>query len=147
MLIPFIAAVSSLATAPAPEGEGVTAVRAFVAAYNKRDFAALEGALAADARWYSVEGAKVSVEGEGAAAILGWTRNYLLKSCTSCRSELLSATSSGLFVTTVERAIWTNAAGACVSQSGPAVYELAEGRIKAVWYFPSSGRSGCERRK
>lgn len=140
----FLAAAfqaAACASCPAPDAT----VEAFVRAYNRRDFAAMEAALAPDAKWYSVEGAKVSVDGDGRDAIVEWTRAYLGKTCTTCRSTLLSVGVSGRFVTTVERASWTNKAGACVSQTGPAVYELADGRIRAVWYFAASAQAPCER--
>jgi hypothetical protein len=126
------------AAQPAPEA----VVRQFVADYNARDFDGLEAALAPDAKWYSVKGAAVSVEGDGAPALVAWMKRYLGRTCPSCRSELLAVTPSGQLVSTVERAMWTRA-GACVSQSGPAVYEISEGRIHAVWYFPASPPTPC----
>jgi hypothetical protein len=118
-------------------------VRHFVDAYNKRDFAAVEAALSADARWYAVDGEKIAVEGDGRAALVAWTRRYLLQTCTTCRSELVSVAAEGNFVTTIERARWVNKSGACVSQAGAAVYQLGGSRIQAVWYFPASPQVAC----
>lgn len=133
------------AAAPAP-AEPAEVVASFVAAYNARDYYAMGAALEPEAKWYSVEGPEVSVEGSGAEALVGWTRNYLGKSCTTCRSELLGITTSGRFVSTVERASWTDGEGACRAQSSPAVYEVVEGRIRAVWYFPNTKAGPCPER-
>ena len=115
-----------------------TAVRAFVEAYNERDFAAFGRLLGADAAWYAVEGAQVTEEARGRPALLDWTRNYLTRTCPSCRSELLSIGSSGSFVTTVERASWVRGDGSPASQSSVAVYRVANGEILEVWYFPAT---------
>ena len=127
-----------------PAQRPTAVVNAFVQAYNDRDFAGLEALLAEEARWYSVDGAQVSIDGEGASAIGAWVRNYLGAQCPSCRSELLSASASGSFVTTVERASWSNEADGCVAQTSVAVYRVADGRIEAVWYYPASPREHCD---
>ena len=126
----------------APQASPEAVVRQFVADYNARGFDGLEAALAPDAKWYSVEGTAVAVEGDGVPSLMVWLRRYLIRSCPSCRSELLAVTPSGNLVSTVERASWTRA-GACVSQTSPAVYEVREGRIRAVWYFPASPQTPC----
>jgi hypothetical protein len=132
----LLAVAAELPTDPA------ATVRTFVEAYNARDYSAFSAMLAEDAHWYSVNGKQISIDGEGAAAIVAQTRKHLER-CTACRSELLSASASGRFVTTIERASWSGADGRCVSQSSPAVYEIADGRIRAVWYYPASGRTPC----
>ncbi len=119
------------------------AVRALIQAYNERDHAEYASMLAEDVRWYSINGNEISVEGEGAAAIAAWTRSYLEESCTTCRSELLSVARSGRFVATIERASWTGADGSCLTQTSPAVYEVIDGRVRAVWYYPASNRTEC----
>jgi hypothetical protein len=139
MLLPLLLAAAA-PSAQAPED----IVRQFVAAYNERRYKAFETALAPDAKWYSVDGSRISVEGDGAAAIGRWVRNYLEKTCRTCRSELLSVSASGRFVATVERASWTGRDGACVAQSSTAVYEVADARIRAVWYFPASAKGPCK---
>lgn len=137
LLLLLLAAAAPAAHAP----EEV--VRQFVGAYNDRRYDAFEAALAPDAKWYSVEGGRLGIDGDGAAALGRWVRNYLEKTCRTCRSELVSVSVSGRFVATVERASWTGRDGACVAQSSPAIYEVADGRIRAVWYFPASPKGPC----
>ena len=50
---------------------------------------------------------------------------------------LLWIRTAGSRVTAHERASWTNRAGAAMSQSGLSVYELKDGRIARVYYFPA----------
>lgn len=116
-------------------------VQAFVEAYNQRDFPAFERLLDEEAVWYSVRGETVVPEISGRPALLDWTRDYLTRSCTSCRSELISIGRSGPFVTTVERASWVRRDGSPASQSSVAVYRVADGRIVEVWYFADPGDS------
>lgn len=143
MLAPLLLLFGAAQADAVPEPEPEALVAGFVDAYNRRDHRAIEAALAPNAKWYSVAGGEIAVEGADGAAIAAWIRNYLERSCTTCRSELVSIVRSGRFVSTVERAEWTGADGRCLSQSGPAVYEVAEGRIHAVWYFPASNREPC----
>jgi hypothetical protein len=145
-MIPLLSlfAVMVSQTVPEPDQGPTAVVNAFIQAYNDRDFAGLEALLADQARWYSVDGAQVSIEGEGASVIGAWVRTYLGAQCVSCRSELLSASASGSFVATVERASWTNEADGCVARTSVAVYRIADGRIEAVWYYPASRRERCE---
>ncbi len=138
MLLPLLFVFVVAAPAPAPVADPAAVVAGFVRSYNQRDFEDFAAALGEDARWYSVDGGTVSVDGEGREAITAWTRDYLTKSCASCRSELLATARAGRFVTTVERARWARADGACVSQTSAALYEVADGRIVAVWYYPPS---------
>lgn len=135
----LIAAVLSASTPP------VTTVEAFIAAYNARDYEAYAALLAEDARWYSVENETVTLDGEGRGSLIAWTRGYLEESCPTCRSDLLGTAGSGPFVSTVERASWEAPDGTCRAQTAPAVYEVLEGRIAAVWYFPASSKA-CDAR-
>ncbi len=143
MVLLWLALVSSEPVLPISAQMEAT-VRDFIAAHNARDFATIRQALSPTVRWYAVNGAAVSVEGEGAESIADWRRLHLSVNCPSCRSELLSAVASGRYVTTVELASWTNSAGRCVRQTSPAVYELDGLRIGAVWYFPASAQESCE---
>lgn len=138
----FLAIAALAPAAPAAAEEGAPVIAAFVDAYNRRDYAALDALLAEDARWLSVDGTRVSTEGEGAASIVGWTRGYL-ETCTTCRSEILRSAPAGRYVAAVERASWTDRTGECASQTSMAVYEVEAGRIRTVWYYPASPREAC----
>lgn len=130
-----LAVAASLQATPsqsAPEQQ----VRSFVEAFNSRN---IEGmlALAADGvQWLSVDGQKLALETEGKDALRASMAKYF-QQCPSCKSELVWLKTAGSRVTAQERASWTNRAGAAVSQSSLSVYELKDGRIVRVYYFPA----------
>ncbi len=111
-------------------------VRAFVDAFNTRNIDGML-ALASDAvQWLSVDGAKVGVETEGKDALRASMTKYF-QQCPSCKSDLVWLKTAGSRVTALERANWTNRAGVAVSQTSLSVYELKDGRIVRVYYFPA----------
>ena len=57
-------------------------------------------------------------------------------SVPSARSEIRQLEASGNFVYALEQAFWT-VKGQEKTQCSMAVYELAKGMIKHVWYFPA----------
>ena len=140
LIAAFIAAAAIHSGAPggAQVRNPQAIVRAYVEAYNARDYGKIERSLHEEAAWYSVDGARILEEGAGRTSLMRWMRKYLGETCVSCRSTLLSLGQSGDYVTTVERADWTRKDGSKASQSGIGVYRIVDGRISAVWYFPPS---------
>ncbi len=124
-------------TLQAPAAEAAERqVRAFVDAFNTRNIDGML-ALASDAvQWLSVDGAKVGVETEGKDALRASMTKYF-QQCPSCKSDLVWLKTAGSRVTALERANWTNRAGVAVSQTSLSVYELKDGRIQRVYYFPA----------
>ena len=110
-------------------------VEAFVAAFNARDIDAMLALAHDDVEWLSVDGAKVSVETAGKAALRKSMTAYF-ESCPTCRSgvEIKGGTANRLAV--VETASWTAASGPR-SQKSLAIYEFADGRIRRVFYYPA----------
>lgn len=133
-----LAAITASGPAAAAEaGDAQTAlVEEFVAAFNARE---IERMLAlADERieWLSVDGAGVAVETAGREALRQSMTSYFA-SCPSCRSALEWTRTAGLRVAALERASWTTAAGVAKAQKSLSVYELRDGRIARVYYFPA----------
>ena len=92
-------------------------------------------ACAEDIVWMSVGADEIAVEASGAGALREGMTAYF-ESLPSARSVLRSAVQSGPFVSTVEEARW-EAGGETRSQCSAAVYEVRDGKIRNVWYFPS----------
>jgi hypothetical protein len=130
------AAVAALFLGGASEAPSATeTVRAFVAAFNARDLEAML-ALADDAiEWGSLDGRAITVETSGKEALRASLTGYFA-SCPSCRAELEWVEPAGSRVAAYERSSWTTAAGVAKSQASLSVYELANGRIARVLYFP-----------
>ena len=112
-----------------------TVVRKFEAAFNKHDVAAMTALVADDVQWLSVNGDKLSVETSNKAALSAWLTSYF-KNCPSCHSEFEAVMVAGSFVTVHERAVWEGKSGP-KTQRSLSVYEVRNGLIRRVWYYPA----------
>ncbi|MCM3873804.1 MAG: nuclear transport factor 2 family protein [Pyrinomonadaceae bacterium] len=138
-LVVLVTAVVVLAAPePTPVDSGIEQekrVREFVGAFNTRNVDAMLEVADENVQWLSVDGAKVSVETEGKAALRESMERYF-RSCPSCKSSLEWIQSAGSRVTALERASWSGKSGA-KSQRGLSVYEFRGGKILRVYYFPA----------
>lgn len=125
--------LAALRAADSPE---IAVVRAQVAAFNRHDGDALAALLAPEVKWLSVDGDKLSVEGDGREAMRTWLIGYF-KSFPDVHSEMADLTQTGAFVSYRERASWTAKDGKPRAQQAIAVYEVRDGLIVRVWYFPA----------
>jgi hypothetical protein len=110
-------------------------VGAFVAAYNRHDVDAMLALADTGIVWLSVAGDSVRVEARGAAALRRSLAGYF-RSVPSTRSVLGEMTSVGPWVTVHERAQWQASSGPR-AQTAVAVYEVRDGRVRRVWYYPA----------
>ena len=108
-------------------------VRAFIEAFNARDIDLMLALADENVQWLSVDGAKISVETEGKAALRESMVRYF-RSCPTCKSSLEWIQRAGSRVTAMERASWSGKNGA-KSQSGLSVYEFRGNKILRVYYF------------
>jgi hypothetical protein len=126
---------SSPEPAPAaPGGSAREVVERFVAAYNRHEVEAMLALAHPEIQWLSVEGEKISVETAGVAALGESMRKYF-RSLPSSRSSIEGMVEAGRFVSVRERARWEGKTGER-TQSALAVYEVEEGRVRRVWYYP-----------
>lgn len=105
-------------------------------AFNRHDVEAMAAQVAPDFVWLSVDGDEVVVEVRGRMALAEGMRSYF-SSLPSVRSEVEAAMVSGSFVTIRERAIWADESGVERSQVALGVYEVRDGLIQRVWYYPA----------
>ena len=110
-------------------------VRDFVDAYNRHDVSAMLALTDTAVTWLSIIGDSVRVETRGAAALRRSMEGYF-RSVPTARSTIEALRVVGPWVTVEERAHWTAAAGPR-SQAAVAVYEVRDGRIRRVWYYPA----------
>lgn len=125
-------AVAAQAVPASPE----QAVRANLAAFNRHDVEALVATVAPDFAWFNVDGEKLLPDSRGRDALRKGMTAYF-KSLPSVRSDFESLTVNGAYVSVKERASWQSKAGLPRSQSTLAVYEVRDGLILRVWYFPA----------
>ena len=110
-------------------------VRSFVAAYNSHDVQAMLALADSGIAWLSVMGDSVAIETRGRAELEASLSAYFRR-LPSTRSTLEALTATGPWVTVRERAHWQGRDGPR-SQAAVAVYEVREGRVRRVWYFPA----------
>lgn len=111
-------------------------LRAYLDAFNRHEAEAVAAFCADNFKWFSVDGDKTSVDADGRAPLRDWLVGYF-KSLPTVRSEFLSVDQAGPFLTVRERASWDNKEGKRVSQQGFGLYEIRDGLIQRVWYFPA----------
>jgi len=107
----------------------------FISAYNDHDIPEVLALVDPDVQWLSVVGDSVSVQTSGADALAESLLGYF-ESIPSSRSTVESMMEAGRFVTVWERAHWERD-GVSRSQSSLAVYEINEGVITRIWYYPT----------
>jgi hypothetical protein len=128
---PFAHGTTAWLTTP----EAVT-LRAYFDAYNRHEPDAVAALLSPKVKWFSLDADKLSTDGDGREALRTWLTSYF-KSLPDTRSDALSIDQNGAFLSLRERASWTAKDGAKRSQQSHSVYEIRDGLIERVWYFPA----------
>lgn len=126
---------TSAPAAPTPRDTSAAAVvRAYIAAYSAHDVEKVLTFLAPDFVWLSITADSVAVEARGVDAIRAQLVDYF-RSIPTARSTLEDVTALGPWVSARERAHWVSASGPR-SQASLSVYEVREGLLRRVWYYP-----------
>ncbi|MBA3559908.1 MAG: nuclear transport factor 2 family protein [Gemmatimonadaceae bacterium] len=120
--------------ASATAGDAESVVKAFVAAHNRHDVPAMLELVDTGFVWLSLVGDSIQVETRGRDALKGGMESYF-RSIPTARSTIESISSLGPWVSIRERAHWRTEAGAR-SQAAMSMYEVREGRLRRVWYYP-----------
>ncbi|MCK0127247.1 nuclear transport factor 2 family protein [Erythrobacter sp. F6033] len=109
----------------------------YVEAYNQRNLDAMLALMHQDVQWLSVEGSEVAVFANGKTDLKEQMRDYLA-SPLATRSTIDGSVTDGRFVAVREIAMWTTSDGEERSQSALAVYEIENGLVRRVWYYPAT---------
>lgn len=120
---------------PCRPAGALAVVEAQFQAFNRHDAAALAAGVAPDFVWLSVSGDSVAVEVRGRAEFERGMAAYFAE-FPDVRSAMENAVVNGRFVAFRERVRWTGKNGER-SQSSLAVYEVEDGLIRRVWYYPA----------
>lgn len=128
------------AEAPAPAASSMTAeegvVTEYSAAFNAHDVAAMQALMADDITWLSLAGDSVMVDATGAEELVAGMDAYF-GDFPDVQSEVEIVAVVGAYVHAKETASWSRD-GVRSSQSSLSTYEIRDGRVQRVWYFPSS---------
>lgn len=109
-------------------------VERYMAAYNDHDVAAMIELAHPDVQWLRIDGEDLRVEAEGREALSEAMRSYF-EAVPTTRSSIEAMMSSGNRVSVRERAEWVTSSGTR-SRTALSVYEIDDGMIRRVWYFP-----------
>ena len=129
------AVAQASSAAVATDSSSLAVVRAYFAIYNAHDIEGTVRLLAPDFRWLSAQGDSVVVEARGIPEIRAGLVDYFRRLPTA-RSEIEAASALGPWVMVRERASWVTATGPR-SQGAISVYEVRDGLLRSVWYYPS----------
>jgi len=128
-------AAFAAAGAQSPPADSTEVVRRFVDAFNARELDALLALAHPEVEWLSISGSQVAVETRGREALGESLRGYFT-SCPSCRSTVEIYQVVGTYVSALEHAEWDKD-GARLRQSSLSIYEIVDGLVRRVWYYPA----------
>lgn len=108
----------------------------FVAAYNAQDIDGMRPYIHPDIEWISIEGSSSSVVSKGADALEKELEAYF-SAPNAPTSSLKDWSVNVNFLAVTETARWTGKDGEPREQSSLAVYQMKQGMIRRVWYYPA----------
>ena len=110
-------------------------VRDLQRAFNAHDVEAMAANTHTNATWISIVKDSAVVETDGETALRESMTGYF-KTIPSARSQIEDAMVSGSYVAIRERAFWQGKDSE-QSQFALGVYQIRDGKIARVWYFPA----------
>lgn len=131
----------STSTPTSPEA---TALRVYLESLNRLDVEMVLAVCADNFAWYSWQGEKVVTEVQGRANLSAWLSKYF-KDLPSARAEFLSMEQTGPFLTVRERTVWQEPGGQRKAMQAIGVYEVREGLVQRVWYYPPTDDTAAVR--
>jgi hypothetical protein len=108
---------------------------AYFRAYNAHDLDALMQFIDPEFVWFTVTADKTTTEVTGVEALRKGLASYF-KSLPSSRSDAEVLGENGPWISVRETARWQSASGPR-AQSSLSVYEVRNGKIRRVWYYPA----------
>lgn len=111
------------------------AVLRYVEAFNRHDVAAMIAQVEPNIRWHSLTGDSLVTEAAGQVALERELTSYF-RSFPTVRSMLGVLSSNGPYVAGRELVQWEQN-GTRKSQASLSVYEIRDGRVRRVWYYPA----------
>lgn len=109
---------------------------AHVDAFNARDFDAMERVEHPNIEWLTVKDSEITVDVSGRDTLTEVVRDYT-ESNPTVTGDLRDWSVNGNYVSVTETARWTAEDGLQKTQSALTVYQLEDGLIRRVWYYPA----------
>ena len=120
---------------PVPARDPEDVIRSQLQAFNAHDANAMVANLHEKFAWFGVNSDVMTVEMEGRGNFFNSMRDYFA-GVPGARAEIEELFVAGPFVTALERAFWLQG-GTEVSQASLSIYEIRDGLIFRVWYYPA----------
>ncbi|MEQ1834686.1 MAG: nuclear transport factor 2 family protein [Candidatus Eisenbacteria bacterium] len=114
-------------------------LRRYIAAFNQHDVQATLACVDTAFRWYNVAGDSMKLVIAGRETQRSVLTRYF-KAFPDVSSDNSGISVNGPWAMVRERIVWTGAKGRTESVT-LAVYEVRDGQIKRVFYFPAESRS------
>lgn len=113
----------------------IEVVRNLNAAFNAHDVEGMMKWLHDDIKWFYIQGDNMDISTSGKAELRAGMESYF-DSLPSARSESVDEIINGPFIAIKERAMWKTSSGEQRSQTALGIYEVIDGKVKRVWYYP-----------
>ncbi|GLQ22711.1 hypothetical protein GCM10007853_05850 [Algimonas ampicilliniresistens] len=135
-MISALIVAASLFSACQQAAEPHPVIVAHVDAFNARDFDAMSSVEHPEIEWIRVLESDVRVDISGRDTLAKILRDYTA-STPDVAGALRDWSINGDYVSVTETATWTATDGSRKAQSTLTVYQLEDGLIRRVWYYPS----------
>lgn len=127
---------ASLFSACQQAAEPHPVVVAHVDAFNARNFEAMSRVEHPEIEWLTVSDSEITVDVSGRDTLMEVVRDYTTSNPT-VTGEIRDWSVNGNYISVVETARWKTDDGIPKAQSALSVYQLEDGLIRRVWYYPS----------
>jgi hypothetical protein len=124
------------ATSPPMAQQHIQLVRDHFAQFNDHDIEGMRQFVTDDVAWYSIEGDELGVSARGVEALVAGLTGYFA-ALPSVRAEIEHVHAAGSYAVARERVTWLDAEGNEKSQAAYSMYQMVDGKIESVWYFPA----------
>lgn len=131
----LVLAVSPVSAHQNAEQTNRAIVESYTKAYNAGDAEAMGKLMHADIQWLTAKDDQISVTVQGKADMVSGLEGYF-KSPMKITSTLSGWGENGDYVSVIETASWMTRSGEKRSQSSNVVYQIEDGMVRRVWYFP-----------
>lgn len=111
-------------------------VQSYLDAYNAQSLDAMALLMHDDIEWINIEGSEKSVITQGKDILVSELSGYFSPDFQS-GSSLSDWNVNGQYVSAMETVAFTRQDGTLGSQASISVYQLENGLIRRVWYFPA----------
>jgi len=132
----YVPALLLLAACSQPLSTNESIVTDYIQATNEKDLEHITALMHEDIEWIQITGSEQQIMAGGRDALLAEIKS-MMDSGFEATSALSDIADNGRFVTAIETVSYTRKNGEPATQSANSVYEIEDGIIRRVWYYPA----------